>query len=610
VRPSRQLLLDTGLFADAAADVRRASRSYGAPACAAVAGADAPPLQAEATAEALLLSVTPRALPPVERYVLALDPALRERYPDRPEEPCDSPHNASHAPRVPWLPAFHAGFDAAVEAASAERAGRDLTALETCCVVRAGLVRHTHLHPHSHHVCFDANFFFFFRFFSSLFGRQAREAVAAAGRAFAAAAGASGAALAVAPRFERDSELPGTLIISLELPPRRFEGDAPGGDAWDAAAEGALRDPEAGASGSSSSGGGGYGHPRSSAAAAAAAAAAALALAPPLQRRRRRGAPPHARALQPPSWRRAGAQLRGADAWLGALAWAPAGAAAVLLARKLRAAPGDDIRAALRAAACAGAPLVFAIDRPARVTLRRLGAALRSAALVPRTLAAAACALAACALACALAPPAALRYALGVAAAAVAAAALAWTAAPRALIASLEAAARAAACAPSPPVPYPHDLSRLLPPAASAARAAVLSERDATMASTLRCIARRAPPRHTPRLEALAPSDADADLCADEGVVRYRARRRATSASASAALPATSACVPPISGGVTDAVVAVVGAAHVRGVVAAWDAWCDAAAAAAQGGASGGVSPGACAVAAAAASSSGAAASA
>jgi hypothetical protein len=121
--------------------VRRASRSYGAPACAAVPGSDAPPLHAEATAEALLISVTPRTLPAVERYVLALDPALRERYPDRPEEAPDSAHNAAHAPRVPWLPAFHAGFDAAVQAACAERAGRDLTALETCCVVRT--IRHS-----------------------------------------------------------------------------------------------------------------------------------------------------------------------------------------------------------------------------------------------------------------------------------------------------------------------------------------------------------------------------------------------------------------------------------------------------------------------------------
>ena len=86
-------------------------------------------LQAVCNAEALLLSVTPRALPAIDRYVVALAPELRARYP-----PAD---DASGAPRVPWLPAFHEAFAGLMEEASLARAGRELTALETCCVVRA-----------------------------------------------------------------------------------------------------------------------------------------------------------------------------------------------------------------------------------------------------------------------------------------------------------------------------------------------------------------------------------------------------------------------------------------------------------------------------------------
>ena len=120
-----RLLARTGLFADVAADVRGARLSFALRPAAAG-------LSAEAEADALLISVTPRQLRPFESYVVALAPELRDRYP-----PAGAAAAGGDAPpQLPWLPAFHATFAALMEEASAQRSGRDLTPLEMCCVVR------------------------------------------------------------------------------------------------------------------------------------------------------------------------------------------------------------------------------------------------------------------------------------------------------------------------------------------------------------------------------------------------------------------------------------------------------------------------------------------
>jgi hypothetical protein len=128
-----RLLARTGLFADVAAAVRAPRRVFARGARGA--------LQAEAEAEALILSVTPRQLQPFGSYVVALAPELRDKYPPAGGSGRDAP------PHLPWLPAFHATYAALMEEASAQRAGRDLTGLEMCCVVRAAATALCRLAP-------------------------------------------------------------------------------------------------------------------------------------------------------------------------------------------------------------------------------------------------------------------------------------------------------------------------------------------------------------------------------------------------------------------------------------------------------------------------------
>ena len=127
-----RLLARTGLFADVAADVRGARLSYAHQPAAR--GRQAW-LAAEAEADSLLISVTPRQLRPFESYVVALAPELRAKYPPAGGAAADAP------PAVPWLPAFHATFAKLMDDASAQRAGRQLTGLEMCCVVRHSALR-------------------------------------------------------------------------------------------------------------------------------------------------------------------------------------------------------------------------------------------------------------------------------------------------------------------------------------------------------------------------------------------------------------------------------------------------------------------------------------
>jgi hypothetical protein len=388
--------------------------------------------------------------------------------------------------------------------------------------------------------------------------------VARAGRAFALSVGAPHGALAVSLRCERDAEHPGTLVLSLEPPARRAQGDAPaGGDAWDAAGQAALR-PDSEFDDDSDS----HASLRPTAVAAAAAAAEALAL-PPLRRRRARSVA----ATSGISMQHQRAFLRQFDITLGRVAWAPAGAAAAALARKLRAEPGDDIRMALRSAAANGAGTIVFIDRRAGVTLRRSGTALRRALLsAPVVAALTAGAVALRALLMAMPPRALQSLALAVAVAA-AAMTLAWYLLPKRWVAAREAAARTAMLSST-------TTSAHLPLVPAAARDAVLGERDAAMATSLAAVSARlgVPPAHLARLQAawcdvgglhnaLQGGASHAAHDAMAGSVRYRLVLPGAAASADADVQADS----EECGG--DAVVAVVGAAHVAGIAAAWEAW-------------------------------------
>ena len=176
--------------------------------------------------------------------------------------------------------------------------------------------------------------------------------MARAGCAHSTAAGVASAELAVAPRCERDPSRPDALIVSLELPPPRTAGDAPGsdGDAWDAAGEAALRED---------------GGERRAAKAAAAGAAAALRLpsSPPRKAPRRRGG--------------AAVMLARLDGAVFEAITAVICIAQGVIAWKNGVRLGCDLRAGLNAAADVGAPQVFCIDRPHRITSRRLGTLLR-----------------------------------------------------------------------------------------------------------------------------------------------------------------------------------------------------------------------------------------
>ena len=472
-----RLLARTGLFADVAAAVRSARRVFARPV-----GGGA--LAAEAEAEALILSVTPRQLRPFDSYVVALAPELRAKYP--PAGGGGSERDAP--PHLPWLPAFHATFAALMEEASAQRAGRDLTGLEMCCVVRA---------------CDSAASLRDMRSPLRLGTAQAREAVARAGRAHTAAAGVASAELAVAPRCERDGSRPDALIVALEPPPPRVAGDAPGsdGDAWDAAGEAALREE---------------GSDRRAAKAAADAAAAALQLphSPPRRAARRR--------------RSAAAMLSYFDGAALDAALTPITAAHAFYSWWSGVRYGCDMFAALAAAADVGAPRVFCIDRPQRVTSRRLGTLLR------RTLGAKLVAAAAFAAATArLVPTYWPLVLLGVAAAGCA-------------YATFELRRRLAAAG--------GDGWTFLLSFMRRSAAPLLTERDVIMAGALRRIAAAAPPPHLARLRGAWEGPARAG----RAPVRYTLLQRAAA-------------------GDTDeyqtrqhAVVAVVGMAHIRGIVIAW----------------------------------------
>ena len=257
------------------------------------------------------------------------------------------------------------------------------------------------------------------------------------------------AELAVAPRCERERSRPDTLIVSLEPPPPRVAGDAPGsdGDAWDAAGEAALRED---------------GSEQRAAKAAADAAAAALQLPRwPLRKMPRR--------------RRSAAELL---SYLDGVAFdvvsAPIFAANALLSWCSGVKYGCDIRAALAAAADVGAPHVFCIDRVQRVTTRRLGTLLR------RTLGAKLVAAAAFAAATArLVPTHWPLVLLGVAVAGCAYAAFALR-------------RRLAAAGGDGLKAVLHFMRRHVAP--------LLTERDVIMAAALRHIAAGAPPPHLARL--------------------------------------------------------------------------------------------------------------
>jgi len=133
-----RLLARTGLFAAVKADVRGARTAYSRCSTLATTNASRAALVAEADADALVISVTPRALRPFDSYVVALAPELRDRYPPSKRGGGDPGALVDAArPSLPWLPAFHATFAAMMEEASAQRGGRDLSGLEMCCLVRA-----------------------------------------------------------------------------------------------------------------------------------------------------------------------------------------------------------------------------------------------------------------------------------------------------------------------------------------------------------------------------------------------------------------------------------------------------------------------------------------
>jgi len=333
--------------------------------------------------------------------------------------------------------------------------------------------------------------------------------VARAGRAHTTAAGVSSVDLAVAPRCERDRSRPDALILSLEPPPPRAAGDAPGsdGDAWDAAGEAALRED---------------GNERLAAKAAAAAAAAALqlpSLPPRKAPRRRRGA--------------AAIMAR-----LDAAAFEAIAAAVLFIALKSAARwrmtgvqLGCDMHAGLNAAADVGAPQVFCIDRSVHITLRRLGTLLRRT-MGPKFVAA----VAAAAATARLVPTYWPLVVLGVAAA--------WYA-----YATLELRRRAAAAGGNE-LDY---MLRLM----QRGVAPLTRERDVIMADALRRIAMAAPPPHLARLQGAWEGAARAG----RPPVRYTLLQRATAGYVHDEYKAKQR-----------AIVAVVGWGHVRGIFVAWRA--------------------------------------
>jgi len=227
-------------------------------------------------------------------------------------------------------------------------------------------------------------------------------------------------------------------------------------------------------------------------------------------------------ALAPPSppgapLRRARSRVAALDVALGGIAWAPAAALAAAVALRLGVSVGDDMRAALGEAVSAGVPLILLADRPLRATARRLGAALRRAW---RSL-----------------------FAI------VGGAALALCAWPRAVLALAVLSALALALTPRRVLlAHIERAAHLLPAMPPDAVEAILGERDRCITAHLHVLAASGSPLpHAPLLVASEEEDSYAfvglrDAGCPERVVEE------------------------------GAIVAVVGAAHVRGILRAWTA--------------------------------------
>ena len=290
-----QALLSTGLFDDVAVEVVQ-PRFYGLSSA----------LQPVGRAQALRFVTTPRRLVgDFDRYVVAIAPELTGY--DAAYAPQDGSDD-SRRPHVPWLPAFHAAFQALHDVDTQDP-------LHLCC-----LVRHAVCVAGSEHVP---------------------------------------PAKPIAIRFEQDDEAaPDALIVGIDVPDkdalarmRHLPADARPYDVWRAATEDAFA----------------LQTDRDTTTNVANDARLALAVPPPVPERRRR---PHAAHRQ-------AAQCALLDAVLGQIALLPFELLSAVAAWRLRVAPGDDLRSAVTSAVRCDARRIVLVDRPVRATVRRAGTALR-----------------------------------------------------------------------------------------------------------------------------------------------------------------------------------------------------------------------------------------
>ena len=295
VAADAQALLSTGLFDDVAVEVVQ-PRFYGL----------ASALQPVGRAHALRFVTTRRRLVgDFDRYVVAIAPELAGY--DAAYAPRDGSDD-SRRPHVPWLPAFHAAFEAFHDVDTQD-------SLHLCCLVR-------------HAVC--------------VAGSEHMPP-----------------AKPIAIRFEQDDEAAlDALIVGIDVPDdaalarmKQLPADAEPYDVWRAATEDAFAlqtDLDTTANVTTD-------------------ARAALTVPPPAPARRRR---PHAK-------RRQAVQRAALDAVLGHIAMLPFELLSAVAAWRLRVAPGDDLRSAVASAVRCDARRIVLVDRPVRATVRRAGTALR-----------------------------------------------------------------------------------------------------------------------------------------------------------------------------------------------------------------------------------------
>jgi hypothetical protein len=322
-------------------------------------------------------------------------------------------------------------------------------------------------------------------------------------------------------RFERDEAAPGSLIIALDVPAdellsrlRDLPQTTSSMDMWRLACEDALAtDDDLGQDPS---------------------ARKALAVPTPHPRRRKLRQQQHTR-------------YRLLDCLLGHAALLPLNVLASLAARRLGISPGDDMRAALSAATLHGVRRIVFADRSINLTVRRVGTAVRKA--VTKAVPAVTGGLA---VVCFMFNRMTGMYirtqlvatgagVLAVAAIACFCGALAvLVIAPSALVARIM-------------TPSPREATQRL---RASQFQALLDERDTNLAGQLRCLALSGmPPAHAPQI-VLTHNECGG------GVYALSTGRRSDNAHADLPPGADDGCI-----------VAVVGAAHVPGILAKWRAY-------------------------------------